>query len=109
MGVWEDGRHHIIHYQLAAAVSSAASSDLLAALIARNLDATAVQLVISDSSSGLPAALATKVPHSKQQRCVVHKIRGLERAFCYRDRLMTDLISQEPLSYERRVGCAGNN
>jgi transposase-like protein len=100
MGVWEDGRHQIIHYQLAAAEDTAAWSDLLSALIARGLDASAVQLVVSDGSTGLPAALAAKLPQAKQQRCVVHKIRGLERAFCYRDLIMTDPVTHEPLTYE---------
>jgi putative transposase len=100
MGVWPDGRHQIIHYQLASAEDTAAWLDLLAALIARNLDANAVQLVVSDGSTGLPAALAAKLPHAKQQRCVVHKIRGLERAFCYRELTMTDPISQESLTHE---------
>jgi putative transposase len=100
MGVWPDGRHQIIHYQLAAAEESAAWSDLLAALITRGLDAAAVQMVVSDGSTGLPAALATHVPKAKQQRCVVHKIRGLERAFCYRDLSTTDPVSQETLTHE---------
>lgn len=82
MGVWEDGRHQIIHYQLAAAEDSAAWSDLLAALITRGLDATAVRMVVRAGSTGLPAALTTHLPNAQQQRCVVHKIRGLERAFC---------------------------
>jgi transposase-like protein len=85
MGVWPDGRHQIIHYQLAAAEDTAAWSDLLAALIARGLDATPVQMV---------------VPKAKQQRCVVHKIRGLKRAFCYRDLSTTDPVSQETLTHE---------
>jgi len=100
MGVWEDGRHQIIHYHLAAAEDTAAWSDLLAALIARGLDADAIELVVSDGSTGLPAALATKLPHAKQQRCVVHKIRGLERAFCYRDLTMTDPVTGESLTHE---------
>jgi len=100
MGVWEDGRHQIIHYQLAAAEDTAAWSDLLAALLGRGVDASAVQLVVSDGSSGLPAALATHLPQAKQQRCVVHKIRGLERAFCYRDLTMADPMTQEPLTHE---------
>jgi transposase-like protein len=100
MGVWEDGRHQIIHYHLAAAEDTAAWFDLLAALIARGLDADAVQLVVSDGSTGLPAALATKLPHAKQQRCVVHKIRGLERAFCYRDLTMTAPVTGESLTPE---------
>jgi putative transposase len=100
MGVWEDGRHQIIHYQLAAAEDTAAWTELLAALIARGLKASAVQMVVSDGSTGLPAALATQLPNAKQQRCVVHKIRGLERAFCYRDLSITDPVSQETLTHE---------
>jgi transposase-like protein len=100
MGVWPDGRHQILHYQLAAAEDTAAWSELLAALIARGVDASAVQMVVSDGSTGLPAALATHVPKAKQQRCVVHKIRGLERAFCYRDLSTLDPVSQETLTHE---------
>jgi transposase-like protein len=100
MGVWEDGRHQIIHYQAAGAEDSAAWSDLLAALIGRGLDAAAVRMVVSDGSTGLPAALAEKLPKAQQQRCVVHKIRNLERAFCYRELTLIDPLTQEPLSYE---------
>jgi transposase-like protein len=100
MGVWPDGRHQIIHYQLADAEDTAAWSDLFAALLARGLDASTVQLVVSDGSTGLPAALATHLPHANQQRCVVHKIRGLERAFCYRDLSTTDPVTHEELTHE---------
>jgi transposase-like protein len=100
MGVWEDGSHQILHYQLAAAEDTAAWSDLLAALLKRGLSASAVQLVVSDGSTGLPGALAAKLPQAKQQRCVVHKIRGLERAFCYRDLPKTDPVTQVPLTHE---------
>ena len=100
MGVWPDGRHQILHYQLAAAEDTAAWSDLLATLIGRGLDAATVQMVVSDGSTGLPTALATHLPDAKQQRCVVHKIRGLERAFCYRDLTMSDPVNGAPLTYE---------
>jgi putative transposase len=100
MAVWLDGRYQIIHYQPAAAEDSAAWSNLLAALIARGLSAAAVRMVVSDGSTGLPAALAAHLPHAKQQRCVVHKIRGLERAFCYRDLTMIEALTQEPLTHE---------
>ena len=99
-GVWPDGRHQIIHYQLAAAEDATGWSDLLSALIARGLDASAVQVVVSDGSTGLPAALTTHLPQAKQQRCVVHKIRGLERAFCYRDLTLIDPLTHEPLTSE---------
>jgi transposase-like protein len=100
MGVWPDGHHQIIHYQLAAAEDTVAWSDLLAALIERGLEAAAVMMVVSDGSTGLPAALAAKLPTAHQQRCVVHKIRALERAFCYRDLPSNDPVTQEPLTYE---------
>jgi transposase-like protein len=100
MGVWPDGRHQILHYQLAAAEDTTAWSALLTTLIGRGLDAAAVQMVVSDGSTGLPAALATHLPDAKQQRCVVHKIRGLERAFCYRDLPLIDPVNGEPLTYE---------
>jgi transposase-like protein len=100
MGVWEDGRHQILHYQAADAEDSAAWSDLLLALIGRGLDASAVRMVVSDGSTGLPGALAQHLPKAQQQRCVVHKIRGLERAFCYRELTLSDPLTQEPLSYE---------
>jgi len=100
MGVWPDGRHQILHYQLAATEDTAAWSDLLTTLIGRGLDAATIQLVVSDGSTGLPAALASHLPNAKQQRCVVHKIRGLERSFCYRDLTMIDPLTQEPLTYE---------
>jgi transposase-like protein len=101
MGVWEDGRHQIIHYQPAAAEDTDAWSELLAALKQRGLNAAAVQMVVSDGSTGLPAALSTHLPTAKQQRCVVHKIRGLERAFCYRDLITLDPISGETLTHEQ--------
>jgi transposase-like protein len=100
MGVWPDGRHQIIHYQLAAAEDTAAWSDLVATLIGRGLDVATVAMVVSDGSTGLPAALATHLPGAKQQRCVVHKIRGLERGFCYRALTMIDSVTGEPLTYE---------
>jgi transposase-like protein len=100
MGVWDDGRHQILHYQLAAAEDTAAWSALLTTLLERGVDAAAIKMVVSDGSTGLPAALATHLPNVKQQRCVVHKIRGLERAFCYRDLTMIAPVTGEPLTYE---------
>src|SRR5215207_4662921 len=100
MGVWEDGRHQILHYQLAAAEDTAAWSALLTTLLGRGMDAATVHMVVSDGSTGLPAALATHLPDAKQQRCVVHKVRGLERAFCYRALTMIDPVTEEPLTHE---------
>jgi transposase-like protein len=100
MGVWEDGRHQIIHYQAVGAEDTAAWSELFAALTKRGLDTAAVRMLVSDGGTGLPAALAAHLPNAKQQRCVVHKIRGLERAFCYRELTLIDPVSGEELTHE---------
>ena len=57
MGVWEDGRHEILHYEAADAESSESWSAVLAALKRRGLDPDAVRMVVSDGTTGLPAAL----------------------------------------------------
>jgi putative transposase len=101
MGVWEDGRHEILHYEAAAAEDTDAWTHLLAALSRRGLDPASVRMVVSDGSSGLPAALAQELPTAQQQRCVVHKIRGLERSFCYRDLETTDPTTQITLTFEQ--------
>jgi transposase-like protein len=101
MGVWEDGRHEILHYEATDAESSESWSAVLASLKRRGLDPDAVRMVVSDGTTGLPAALSQHLPTSQQQRCTVHKIRGLERQFCYRDLLRTDPTTQEALSFEQ--------
>jgi transposase-like protein len=101
LGVWEDGRHEILHYQAAPEEDSQSWTALLAALKRRGLDPEAVRMVVSDGSSGLPSALAQELPNAQQQRCTVHKIRGLERYFCYRDLLTTEPDTQAPLTFEQ--------
>jgi putative transposase len=101
MGVWEDGRHEILHYQATDAESTESWSAVLAALKRRGLDPHAVRMVVSDGTTGLPAAITEHLPPAQQQRCTVHKIRGLERQFCYRDLLTTDPTTQEALTFEQ--------
>lgn len=101
MGVWEDGRHEILHYEAAAAEDTEAWTNLFSALKRRGLDPASVRMLVSDGSSGLAAALAQELPRAQQQRCTVHKIRGLERHFCYRDLLRTDPTTQVPVSFEQ--------
>ena len=101
MGVWEDGRHEILHYEATDAETTQSWSAVLASLTQRGLNPDAVRLVVSDGSTGLPAALTQELPAAQQQRCTVHKIRGLERQFCYRDLLMTDPSTQEALTFEQ--------
>jgi len=101
MGVWQDGRHEILHYEAVESEDTQAWTSVLAALKRRGLDPSAVRMVVSDGSSGLPAALAKELPAAEQQRCVVHKIRALGRSFCYRDLLSSDPTTQARLSFEQ--------
>lgn len=100
-GVWEDGRHEMLHYEATDAERSESWSAVFATLKQRGLDPARVRMVVSDGTTGLPAALNEHLPTSQQQRCTVHKIRGLERQFCYRDLLRTDPTTQEALTFEQ--------
>lgn len=94
MSVWEDGSYSILHYEIASVESEATWSTFFDHLIARKLDPEAVTLVVSDGTTGLPAAMAKKLPHAQQQRCVTHKLRGIERYLTYQHLPQLDSIGQ---------------
>ncbi len=83
MAVWADGRHELLHYQVAAGESQATWTTLFEHLIARGFDPQVLKLVSSDGSLGLPAAISTCFPNAQQQRCITHKVRGIERHLKY--------------------------
>ena len=83
MAVWPDGRYHILHYEVALQEDTDSWEAFFSHLIERGLDPSAVQLVVSDGSSGLPAAMKKSLPQAKQQRCITHKVRGIKRYLCY--------------------------
>src|SRR5918998_260838 len=95
-----DGRRQLLHYQAAAAEDTAAWTALFVALRARGLDPAGVRMVVSDGSSGLPAALAQELPTAQQQRWVVHRVRGLTRALCYHELPTLHPTTQDPLPDE---------
>ena len=100
MGVWEDGRHALLHYSIAAAEDSAAWMQVCQELRERGLDETLVALVVSDGTKGLHDALKRHLPSAKLQRCTVHKVRGMERYLTYRDLQTHEARSGEPLTEE---------
>jgi transposase-like protein len=85
MGVWEDGRHALIHSTIAATEERAAWRQVAQELCGRGLDAAVVQLVVSDGTKGLPDAMKAYLPRAHLQRCTVHKVRGMERYLQYHD------------------------
>jgi len=85
MGVWPDGQHHLIHYEVAEDENADAWSAVCQHLIARGLDPKAVCMVVSDGTKGLLEALDIHLPQAKLQRCTVHKVRGFERYLKYQE------------------------
>lgn len=104
MAVWEDGSYSILHYEIASVESEATWSTFFDHLIARKLDPEAVTLVVSDGTTGLPAAMAKKLPHAQQQRCITHKVRGIERYLTYQELPQLDSAGQplEPPEAKRQ-------
>ena len=99
LGLWPDGRRQILNYQAAPAEDTVSWKQLFASLITRGLDPAQVRLVVSDGGTGLPTAIADCLTQAQQQRCVVHKVRGLERAFVYHE-LVREQREAPPLTQE---------
>jgi len=98
MAVWPDGRYHLLHYEVAEDEDETNWKAFWQHLIERGLDAKSVQLVVSDGTKGLLSAMSTYLPHSKLQRCTVHKVRGFERYLEYNALPELDPETQHPLS-----------
>ncbi len=78
MAVWPDGSYHLLHYQVSEQDDTAAWTTCFEEMIARGLDPQAVDLVASDGTKGLLEAMAQCLPQAVQQRCITHKVRGME-------------------------------
>ncbi len=100
LGVWPDGRHYVIHYEVAPTESTETWKEFWQHLVARHLDAAAVRLVVSDGSTGLLDSLKTALPHAELQRCTVHKVRGFERYLSYTDLPTQDAQTGQTLTPE---------
>ena len=78
MAVWPDGSHHLLHYKVCVQEDTAAWTAFFEEMIARGLEPQVVELVASDGSKGLLDAMTQCLPQAVQQRCVTHKVRGME-------------------------------
>lgn len=84
MAVWEDGAHHVLHYEVATNEHETTWLNFLGHLLERGLVTGQLLLVVSDGSNGLPAAIQKCLPKVQQQRCITHKVRGTERYLSYK-------------------------
>ena len=77
--MWEDGSYEMLHYEIATEEGELQWSQFFEHLRARELDSKTVRLVGSDGTLGLPEALQKDLSNAQQQRCITHKVRGIER------------------------------
>ncbi|KAM3096394.1 transposase [Phormidesmis sp. 146-12] len=96
LGVWEDGSYEMLHYEIATEEGEAEWNPFFEHLIERGLNPDTVQLVVSDGTLGLPKALKKTLPNAQQQRCITHKVRGLERYLSYAQLPQAD-ANEQPL------------
>lgn len=83
LAVWPDGTYEVLHYEIAEQEDTQGWATFFENLIERGLDPSAVELVVSDGTLGLPAAMAAHLPKAKQQRCITHKVRRLKDYLSY--------------------------
>ena len=63
-------------------------------LLARGVDPALIQLMVSDGSNGLLAAMGQRLPNAQLQRCITHKVRGLKPYLTYQHLPAQDASSQ---------------
>jgi len=97
MAVWPDGTTQILHYLVAEQEESETWVKLFDELLARGLDPQAIELVVSDGAKGLLDAMSQRLPNAQQQRCIAHKVRGMEPLLTYQQ-LPTHDDQQQPLT-----------
>lgn len=83
MAIWPDGSQQLLHYTVCHSEDADAWRQLLDELLARGLDPDTVALVVSDGAKGLLEAMHQRLPKAAQQRCITHKVRGLEPYLTY--------------------------
>jgi putative transposase len=76
-GVTRGGLRRVLAYQFAQDESQAAWEQFLQDLYLRGLEGKTLQLIVSDGSKGLQAALPFIFPNVPVQRCWAHKLRNI--------------------------------
>jgi transposase-like protein len=90
MAVWPEGTHEMLHYEIAQQEDTAAWQTLFEPWLTRGLDPKVVEVVVSDGAKGLLAAMEKPLPQTHQQRCITHKVRGMDPYLKYQQLPTTD-------------------
>ncbi len=83
MAVWPDGSYHIFHYEIAETEAEHTWLAFFDHLLKRGFDPHKVELLVSDGTKGLLAAMKQRLPNACQQRCITHKVRGMKPYLTY--------------------------
>jgi len=83
LAVWEDGSYQLLHFAVATTEEESTWKTFLQQLVERGLTPQTVRLVVSDGTKGLRAALKAVLPQAHLQRCITHKVRGMQRYLQY--------------------------
>lgn len=75
-GITIFGKKELIAFRLAGAESTNACEGFLNDLFKRGLEGKNLKLIVTDGSKGFLAAIDLVYPHTKHQRCWVHKLRN---------------------------------
>ena len=86
LGVWPDGRHQVICFEIVDQETKVAWKKLFRKLLDKGLDTSLLQLVVSDGRPGLHAAIRSLFPKTvKHQRCIFHKLKNLGDNLTYKN------------------------
>ena len=76
-GITAEGRRELLAYQLARGESETSWTAFLQGMFLRGLEGRRLQLIVTDGSAGLKAALGLVYPQVPLQRCWAHKLRNI--------------------------------
>ena len=85
-GVWPDGRHRVLYYfEMVDKETKVNWKQFFRNLVAKGLDTSRLQLVVSDGRPGLHTAIRAVFPKAvKHQRCIFHKLKNLADNLTYK-------------------------
>ncbi|MFQ5814517.1 MAG: transposase, partial [Anaerolineae bacterium] len=96
-GVWPDGRHRVLYFEMLDKETKVNWKHFFRNLVAKGLDTSQLQLVVSDGRPGLHTAIRSIFPKTvKHQRCIFHKLKNLADNLTYKHLVLNpDLPDRE--------------
>ena len=94
LGVWPDGRYHVLCFEMVEKETKVSWKKLFRNLLSKGLDTSLLQLVVSDGRPGLHTAIRSVFPKTvRHQRCIFHKLKNLGDNLTYRNLVLDPGLS----------------